>query len=87
MEKENEESTIRQEAIDELDSNLRDIIALESPFPNDTKKEKTISPKKKSPVRKNEPSGEGKKFVNTPKEERDKIVGPINSQISLISRA
>ena len=46
-EEENQENSIRQEAIDELDANLRDIIALESPFPNDTKKEKAISPKKK----------------------------------------
>ena len=53
LEKENEDSSIRQEAIGELDANLRDILASESSSPSDTKEENTISPKTKSLVKKN----------------------------------
>ena len=74
-EKENEESTIRQEAIDEVDANLREIIALESPFQMESKIEKSNTKGKKSLVKKKKPLDEPLKTISTSKDENDQTVG------------
>ena len=84
-EKDSEQRTIRQEAIDEVDANLREIIALESPFPEENKTVKSRYPRKKSPVKKKNKEDEALKTIITTKEEKDKTANQINSQMNLIS--
>ena len=80
-EEENEARTIRKEAIDEVDANLREIIALESPFPTENRTEKSISPRTKSPEKKRKAHDDASKADNTTKEGKDKITSQVESQL------
>ena len=84
-EKENEGSAIRQEAIDEVDANLREIIALESPFQMESTIEQSNTQRKKSQVKKKKPLEEQLKTNSNPNDEKDRTVGQINSQFNGLS--
>ena len=77
---ETEGSDIRQEAIDEVDSNLREIIALESTYPNEIKPHM-----KKDDAKKKARHPQTAQPVKLVKEEKDKVSSQINSQLNLIT--
>ena len=75
-----EGNQIRQEAIDEVDSNLREILALESPCTNETLPN---SPNKQKDVKKNTLPTKKSTPVST-NIEKEKLDGQIGSQIDSI---